>query len=92
MTNRIEALVSGAEHANKIGKVVTVDVENGSTVGVRGGLLGRRNDRVMVTGVLTCAEDVFEHDSLVSTYLTVGGTFVIIDWNEGNGPATIETV
>lgn len=86
-----EGLVSGAEQACKIGMVVTVDIENGATTGVRGGMLKTVSGRVMVTGVLTCAEDRFRGDELASTLLTVGGTFVSIDWDEGNGPAAIET-
>lgn len=67
----VENLLLGAEHANKIGKVVTVDVVT------RGG-------RYLITGVFHSARDIYARgDRLEKTVLVVGtGAMVELDWEE----------
>lgn len=87
-----EALVNGSGHADKLGAVVTVDIEGECLVGTPGGLLGKREHRTIICGVLTSAEDIFAlNDDISSTILVVGGRLVVLDWSETeNLSATIE--
>lgn len=78
-----ENLVIGADHADKIGRVVCVDIEGSARVGVLGGLVVTREGRVILTGTLVSAEDVFgKGDDLESTRLTLGDLSVFLDWDE----------
>ena len=89
--SRAEELNSGTRHAAKIGSIVTVHIQGGARIGVRGGLIGKREGDVLISGVLEHIEDSFESDELAGTKLVVGGALVIIDWDTDR-PCTIETV
>lgn len=84
--NETEGLHLGASHADKIGKIVLVDIEgNGriAHVGVRGGLVGPREDRVILTGVLHGTEDRYgKGGDPVGTTLAIGDVIVSIDWSD----------
>ncbi|MBD3004585.1 hypothetical protein [Streptomyces sp. 5-10] len=77
-----ETLVNGCGHVEKIGRVVVVDIEGRVTTGKRGGLLAESEGRVVIAGMLHTIEDVFgKADDLERTYLTVGDTFIALDWD-----------
>ena len=93
--SKTEDLHLGASHADKIGKVVLVDIEGEgevADVGIRGGLVVARKNRTIVTGVLHGTEDRYDANGDVKgTALTVGEVTVFIDW--GNDPSiTIEVI
>jgi hypothetical protein len=81
-----EDLYLGASHVDKIGKIVCVDIEgNGkvATVGIRGGLCGPRENRVIITGVLHGTEDHYgKGGDPEGTSLTIGEVTVFIDWSD----------
>lgn len=84
--SKTEDLHLGASHVDKIGKIVVVDIEGTgrvASVGIRGGLIGERKNRVILTGVLHGTEDIYnEGGDPKSTHLTVGEVTVFIDWND----------
>lgn len=79
----------GASHADKIGSIIILDIEtdaeNGKVakVGVRGGLIGERRNRLIVSGVLRSSEDCYDNNGDVNkTILDIGETVVIINWDD----------
>ncbi|KOT51145.1 MULTISPECIES: hypothetical protein [Streptomyces] len=75
--NASEVFVIGAEHADKIGKVVIVDIVN------REGRTDCPTVRSLISGVLHMARDEFEHDELVRTVLVIGPHSVYtIEWDD----------
>ncbi|WP_327292472.1 hypothetical protein [Streptomyces sp. NBC_01198] len=64
-----EALCAGSQCAHLIGRVVLVDIEYAS-------------DARVVAGTLERVEDDFKDSSIVRTLLVVGGTRIVIDWDE----------
>lgn len=84
MNSGREELVIGADHADKIGKIVFVDVEL-ETFRTENALV----ERVIWTGVLHSARDEYENSDLVRTLLRVGNDEVTINWDTVDG-ATIE--
>lgn len=76
----MEELALGASHADKVGKVVTVDVD-------------AKDGRYLVTGVLHSARDTYSvGDQVKATTLVIGlGAVVELDWeNDGTLTAQIE--
>lgn len=84
MGGRRVELVNGADHADKIGKVVVVDLDGTVTRGVRGGLVSRHEGVAIFSGVLHATEDLFDHEGgcLTHTNLTIGDMYLSIDWGK----------
>lgn len=85
-SDETEDLHLGASHADKIGKIVRVDIEGSgrvATVGVRGGLSGVRENRVIITGVLHGTEDEYgKGGDPERTVLKIGEVTVVIEWSD----------
>lgn len=76
-----EPFVIGAEHADKIGRVVTLIIEQEDAA-------PWKPDRELITGVLTLAQDEYRGDEVKRTILLIGGSPVYLDWD--NATLTVE--